>query len=76
MYSPEDVFAAFTDAEIDAVMESQDVGVRRVTLRLQTRSSAFPANSPEFHTAVAVLQNAGLAPLALVAMLEHPVAAD
>lgn len=76
MHTPEDVFAAFTDAEIDTVLASQDAGVRRVTLRLQTRSTSFPANSPEFHTAVTVLQNAGLAPQALVDMLEYPVAAE
>ena len=76
MHTPEDVFAAFTDAEIDAVLASQDAGVRRVTLQLQTRSTPFAANSAEFLAAVVTLQDAGLAPDALVAMVEYPIAAD
>ncbi|MGB1651228.1 MAG: hypothetical protein ACPHEP_09380, partial [Acidimicrobiales bacterium] len=43
MHTPEDVFAAFTDAEIDAVLASQDANVRRVVLKLQTRSTPFRA---------------------------------
>jgi hypothetical protein len=76
MHTPEDVFAAFTDAEIDAVLASQDAGVRRVTLKLQTRSTPFAANSAEFLAAVVTLQDAGLAPQALVDMVEHPIVDD
>jgi hypothetical protein len=76
MHTPEDVFAAFTDAEIDAVLASQDANVRRVTLKLQTRSTAFRANSPDFYAAVVTLQDAGLAPQALVDMVEHPIVDD
>lgn len=76
MHTPEDVFAAFTDAEIDAVLASQDANVRRVTLKLQTRSTAFRANSPDFYAAVVTLQDAGLAPQALVDMVEYPIVDD
>lgn len=76
MHTPEDVFAAFTDAEIDAVLASQDANVRRVTLKLQTRSTPFRANSPDFYAAVVVLQDAGLAPQALVDMVEYPIVDD
>ena len=73
MHTPEDVFAAFTDAEIDAVLASQDANVRRVTLKLQTRSHPFRSNSPDFYSAVVILQDAGLAPQALVDMVEFPI---
>ena len=76
MHTPEDVFAAFTDAEIDAVLASQDANVRRVTLKLQTRSHPFRSNSPDFYSAVVILQNAGLAPQALVDMVEFPIVDD
>jgi hypothetical protein len=76
MHTPEDVFAAFTDAEIDAVLASQDANVRRVTLKLQTRSTPFRANSPDFYAAVVTLQDAGLAPQALVDMVEYPIVDD
>lgn len=76
MHTPEDVFAAFTDAEIDAVLASQDANVRRVVLKLQTRSTAFRANSPDFYAAVVTLQDAGLAPQALVDMVEYPIVDD
>lgn len=73
MHTPEDVFAAFTDAEIDAVLTSQDANVRRVMLKLQTRNTVFRANSPDFYATVVVLQDAGLAPQALVDMVEFPI---
>jgi len=76
MHTPEDVFAAFTDAEIDAVLASQDADVRRVTLKLQTRSTPFRANSPDFYAAVVILQDAGLAPQALVDMVKFPIVDD
>ena len=73
MHTPEDVFAAFTDAEIDAVLASQDANVRRVVLKLQTRSTPFRANSSDFYSIVVVLQDANLAPQALVDMVEFPI---
>ena len=73
MHTPEQVFGAFTDAEIDAVLVSQDANVRRVVLKLQTRSTPFRANSSDFYSIVVVLQDANLAPQALVDMVEFPI---
>ena len=73
MHTPEQVFGAFTDAEIDAVLVSQDANVRRVVLKLQTRSTPFLANSSDFYSIVVVLQDANLAPQALVDMVEFPI---
>lgn len=76
MHTPEQVFGAFTDAEIDAVLVSQDANVRRVVLKLQTRSTPFRANSSDFYSIVVVLQDANLAPQALVDMVEFPIVDD
>jgi len=65
-YSSREIRRAFSDAEMDEVLASDDVGVRRFVLMLSTMGDhRTAADGASFVGAVAYLDSLGLAPQAL-----------